>query len=123
MPLTALPQRCTSLLKQCARDVKVLAHALAPHLNHVRNVVVVVQSIPTREYFPFLHRARAVKEKEPLLNTHVVHAAGLAVNIVPVRSRCAFLQVSTMVNAFASKVAVHLGTMVALLATYLWNAK
>ena len=123
MPLTELPQRCISPQKQCARGVKVLAHALAPHLNHVRNVVVVVQSTPTRECSPFLHRVRAVKEKEPLLNTHVVHAVGLDVNIVHVRSRCAFLQVSTMVNAFASKVAVHLGTVVALLATYLWNAK
>jgi hypothetical protein len=44
--------------------------------------VVVVQSTPTKECFPFLHRARGVKEKEPLLNTHVVHAAGLAVNTV-----------------------------------------
>jgi hypothetical protein len=86
-------------------------------------VVVVVLSIPTRECSPFLLHARAVKEKEPLLNTHVVHVAGLAVNIVHVRSRCGFLQVSTMVNAFASKAAVHLGTMAALLATYLWNAK
>jgi hypothetical protein len=77
-----LPQLCTSLLKQCARGVKVLARVRAPHLNHVRNVVVVVQSTPTKECFPFLHHARAVKEKEPLLNTHVVHAAGLAVNTV-----------------------------------------
>jgi hypothetical protein len=45
--------------------------------------VVVVQSTPTKECFPFLHHAHAVKEKEPLLNTHVVRAAALAVNIVP----------------------------------------
>jgi hypothetical protein len=83
MLLMALPPRCISLQKQCAPGVKAQGHAPAPHLNHVRNAVVVVQSTPTKECFPFLHRARGVKEKEPLLNTHVVHAVGRAVNIVP----------------------------------------
>ena len=81
----ALPLRCISLQKQCALGAKVLVHAQALRLNHVRSVVVVVQSIPTKECFPFLHRARGVKEKEPPLNTHVAHVVGLAVNIVPVK--------------------------------------
>jgi hypothetical protein len=79
----ALPPRCISLQKQCAPGVKAQGPAPAPHLSHVRNAVVVVQSTPTKECFPFLHHAHAVKEKEPLLNTHVVRAAALAVNIVP----------------------------------------
>jgi hypothetical protein len=85
MPLMALQRRCISLLKQCARVVKVLAHVLAPHLKHVHNVAGVEQSIRIRECFLFPHRARAVKEKGPLLSIHVVHAAGRAANIVHVK--------------------------------------
>jgi hypothetical protein len=79
----ALRLRCISLQKLFAQGAKARVHARALHLNHARSVAVVVQSIPTKECFPFLHRARGAKEKDPPLNIHVVHAAGRAVNIVP----------------------------------------
>jgi hypothetical protein len=81
----ALPPHCISPQKLFAQGAKVLGHAQVLHLNHVRSVAVVVQSIRTKECFLFLHRARGVKEKEPPLNTHVVHVVGRAVNIVPAK--------------------------------------
>jgi hypothetical protein len=78
----ALPPHCISPQKQCAQGAKAQVHAPALHLNRVRSVAVVVLSIPIKECFLFLHRARGVKEKEPPLNTHVVHVVGRAVNIV-----------------------------------------
>jgi hypothetical protein len=61
MLFTALPPPCISLQKQCAQVVKVQAHVRVRHQRPVRNVGVVAQLMPTKEYFRFPHRANVAK--------------------------------------------------------------